>query len=186
MENLNRLRSELKVGKNHFNAFGKYKYRNLEDIMDAVKPLLIKYSLVLQITDEIKEIGGVIFVESTATISGDIIRDGSILVTSKAQAGIDVNKKGMDMSQTFGASSSYARKYACNALFLIDDVADADSTNTHGKGAKTASKTTEKPWLNKDTDAYSKVASFLMDGGKLSDVKKKYKISKEVEQLLIA
>jgi hypothetical protein len=185
MENLNKLRSELKVGKNHFNAFGKYKYRNLEDIMDAVKPLLTKYGLVLQITDEIKEIGSVIFVESTATLT-----DGEgITLASKAQAGIDVNKKGMDMSQTFGASSSYARKYACNALFLIDDVADADSTNTHGKGSSRpiATVTTkEKPWLNKDTDAYSKVASYLMDGGKLSDVKKKYKISKEVEQLLIA
>ena len=108
------------------------------------------------------------------------------LLSLKHRQGSDVNKKGMDMSQTFGASSSYARKYACNALFLIDDVADADSTNTHGKGAKTAPKTTEKPWLNKDTDAYSKVASYLMDGGKLSDVKKKYKVSKEVEQLLIA
>lgn len=182
MENLNKLRSELKVGKNHFNAFGKYKYRNLEDIMDAVKPLLTKYGLVLQITDEVKEIGSTIYVESVACLAD---AEGNS-ITSKAQAGIDVNKKGMDMSQTFGASSSYARKYACNALFLIDDVADADSTNTHGKGAKTASKTTEKPWLNKDTDAYSKVASYLMDGGKLSDVKKKYKISKEVEQLLIA
>ena len=182
MENLNKLRSELKVGKNHFNAFGKYKYRNLEDIMDAVKPLLTKYGLVLQITDEVKEIGNTIYVESVACLADG---EGNSIV-SKAQAGIDVNKKGMDMSQTFGASSSYARKYACNALFLIDDVADADSTNTHGKGAKTAPKTTEKPWLNKDTDAYSKVASYLMDGGKLSDVKKKYKISKEVEQLLIA
>lgn len=181
MDKLNELRSELKVGKNHFNAFGKYKYRNLEDIMDAVKPLLCDYGLTLSITDEIKEIGGVIFVESTASLT-----DGRKTIESQAQAGIDINKKGMDMSQTFGASSSYARKYACNALFLIDDVADADSTNTHGKGAKTAPKTTEKPWLNKDTDAYSKVASFLMDGGKLSDVKKKYKISKEVEQLLIA
>tara|TARA_R110002050_G_scaffold293969_2_gene451190 strand:+ start:217 stop:765 length:549 start_codon:yes stop_codon:yes gene_type:complete len=181
MDKLNELRGELKVGKNHFNAFGKYKYRNLEDIMDAVKPLLCDYGLTLSITDEIKEIGGVIFVEATASLT-----DGQKTIESKAQAGIDVNKKGMDMSQTFGASSSYARKYACNALFLIDDVADADSTNTHGKGAKTAPKTTEKPWLNKDTDAYSKVASYLMDGGKLSDVKKKYKISKEVEQLLIA
>jgi hypothetical protein len=182
MENLNKLRSELKVGKNHFNAFGKYKYRNLEDIMDAVKPLLTKYGLVLQITDEVKEIGSTIYVESVAHLAD---AEGNS-ITSKAQAGIDVNKKGMDMSQTFGASSSYARKYACNALFLIDDVADADSTNTHGKGSKSAPKTTEKPWLNKDTDAYSKVASYLMDGGKLSDVKKKYKISKEVEQLLIA
>ena len=181
MDKLNELRSELKVGKNHFNAFGKYKYRNLEDIMDAVKPLLCDYGLTLSITDEIKEIGGVIFVEATASLT-----DGQKTIESKAQAGIDVNKKGMDMSQTFGASSSYARKYACSALFLIDDVADADSTNTHGKGAKTTPKTTEKPWLNKDTDAYSKVASYLMDGGKLSDVKKKYKVSKEVEQLLIA
>ena len=183
IENVIKLRNELKVGKNHYNSFGKYNYRNLEDIMDAVKPLLDKYNLILQITDEVKSIGDVIYVEATAIIADS---EGKTL-TSKAQAGIDVNKKGMDMSQTFGASSSYARKYACNALFLIDDVADADKTNTHGKAPKKASASaTEKQWLNKNTDAYSKVASFLMDGGSIDDVKKKYRISKEVEKLLLA
>ena len=173
---LTQLRNELKVGKNHFNSFGKYKYRNLEDILDAVKPLLTKYGLALVISDEVKEVGGVIFVEATATI-----KDENTGITAKAQAGIDINKKGMDMSQTFGASSSYARKYACNALFLIDDVQDADSTNKHGKGAVNE----DKQWLNKGTEAFKKAKKFLQDGGDIQAIKGKYNLSKEVQELLI-
>lgn len=127
MIELIKIQSELKAPKNQFNKFGNYKYRNCEDILEALKPLLLKYECVLTITDEVKEIGGLVYVEATASIQkGDEGR------TVTAQAGITPDRKGMDLSQSFGASSSYARKYALNGLFLIDDTKDADATNSQG------------------------------------------------------
>ena len=122
------IQAELKAPKNQYNNFGKYSYRNLEDILESLKPLLKKNELILSITDEIKEAGGVPFVEAVAIVS-----DGVTDMAVRAQAGIDLNRKGMDVAQSFGASSSYARKYALNGLFLIDDTKDADATNQHGK-----------------------------------------------------
>ena len=127
MKKLIEIQSELKAPKNQRNNFGKYNYRSCEDILEAVKPLLKKHDCTLTITDEIKEVGGLVFVEAIATI---IDKDGQFK-TVKAQAGIDANRKGMDIAQSFGSSSSYARKYALNGLFLIDDTKDADATNEH-------------------------------------------------------
>ena len=129
MKELIAIQSELKAPKNQYNAFGKYKYRSVEDILEAVKPLLLKYGCTLIIEDEVKEVGGIVFIESTASIQKDM--EGRAVT---AQAGIDINRKGMDVAQSFGSSSSYARKYALNGLFLIDDTKDPDSTNDHGKG----------------------------------------------------
>ena len=127
MKELIAIQSELKAPKNQFNAFGKYKYRSCEDILEALKPLLLKYECTLTIHDEVKEVSDIVFIESTASLHKD---NESIFVT--AQAGIDVNRKGMDVAQCFGASSSYSRKYALNGLFLIDDSAlDPDATNDH-------------------------------------------------------
>ena len=125
MEKLVKIQSELKAPKGQFNAFGKYKYRNCEDILEAVKPLLKKHGCSIALHDEIKEICGVIYVEATATIY-DVEAD-KVINGVKAQAGIDIHKKGMDIAQTFGSSSSYARKYALNGLLLIDDTKDADT-----------------------------------------------------------
>ncbi|WP_428743220.1 ERF family protein [Tenacibaculum sp.] len=122
MENLIKIQNELKAPKNQYNAFGKYNYRSCEDILEALKPLLLKYNCTLTITDEIKEVGGIVFVEAIAKIS-----DSKESKETKAQAGITPDKKGMDLSQSFGSSSSYARKYALNGLFLIDDTKDADT-----------------------------------------------------------
>lgn len=122
MEKLIQIQNELKAPKNQFNSFGKYKYRSQEDILEALKPILLNHKCTLTIYDEIKEIAGIIFCEATATIT-----DGNSIISVKAQAGIDINKKGMDISQCFGSSSSYARKYALNGLFLIDDTKDADT-----------------------------------------------------------
>tara|TARA_R100001086_G_scaffold238150_1_gene162703 strand:+ start:128 stop:664 length:537 start_codon:yes stop_codon:yes gene_type:complete len=130
IERLGAIQQELKAPKNQFNKFGNYKYRSCEDIMEAVKPLL--NGLVLNLTDEIKEAAGYMYVEATA-----VITDGNKVQAVKAQAGIDPNRKGMDIAQSFGSSGSYARKYALNGLFLIDDTKDADSTNTHGKEKNT-------------------------------------------------
>lgn len=175
MENLQKIQAELKAPKNQRNNFGKYNYRSCEDILEAVKPLLKKYNCTLTISDEIKELGNILFVESVAVIS-----DGENQVHAKAQAGIDPNRKGMDIAQSFGSSSSYSRKYALNGLFLIDDTKDADASNTHGKGAKT----TEKSWLNKGTAEFKKVQTYLKGGGNISKVEEKYRISKEVKELL--
>jgi len=128
MKQLINIQSELKAPKNQFNSFGKYHYRNAEDILEALKPILLKHGCTLTISDEIKTAGTILYVESTATLC----HDGDC-VSVTAQAGIDPNHKGMDISQAFGASSSYARKYALGGLFLLDDNKDADATNTHGK-----------------------------------------------------
>jgi len=175
MEKLRKIQAELKAPKNQRNNFGKYNYRSCEDILEAVKPLLDKHKCTLTISDEVREVCGVLFVEAIVFIS-----DGKDSVHTKAQAGIDPNRKGMDIAQSFGSSSSYARKYALNGLFLIDDTKDADSTNTHGKGAKS----TEKSWLNKDTVEFKKVQTYLKGGGNISKVEEKYRISKEVKELL--
>ena len=126
MKELIAIQAELKAPKNQYNSFGKYKYRSVEDILEAVKPLLLKYECTLIIEDEVKEVGGIVFIEATASIQKDM--EGRAVT---AQAGIDINRKGMDVAQSFGSSSSYARKYALNGLFLIDDTKDPDSTNDH-------------------------------------------------------
>jgi hypothetical protein len=130
MESLKHIQSELKAPKTQFNSFGKYHYRNCEDILEALKPLLKTYNCTLIISDEVKEVGGLVFVQSTATI---IDNESNEDLSVTAQAGIDINRKGMDVSQCYGSSSSYSRKYALNGLFLIDDTKDSDSTNDHKK-----------------------------------------------------
>ena len=130
MNNLSKIQYELKAPKNQFNNFGNYKYRNCEDILEAVKPLLDKYKCQLVLKDTIKEAAGIIYVEAEAILI-DLETSNKVVIT--ASAGIDPTKKGMDLSQCFGSSSSYARKYALNGLFLIDDTKDADATNTHCK-----------------------------------------------------
>ena len=128
-EKLMIIQSGLKAPKNQFNKFGGYKYRNLEDIMEAAKPLLIKHKAVLTINDEIVQIGERVYVKATATF-GD--GSGSIYqVTAYAREA--ESKKGMDEAQITGSASSYARKYAVGGLFLVDDNQDPDSTNKHDK-----------------------------------------------------
>lgn len=131
MKNLLKIQTELKAPKNQVNAFGKYKYRSCEDILEAVKPLLKETGCFLTINDEIVEIGGRIYVKASARF-----HDGESSISTEAYAREEETKKGMDASQITGSASSYARKYALNGLFLIDDTKDADSTNQHGKEEK--------------------------------------------------
>ncbi len=126
MQELINIQAELKAPKNQTNNFGKYKYRSCEDILEAVKPLLKKYGCFVTISDHVIEVGGVLLVNAMVTLKNS--DNNEISVT--AQAGIDIHKKGMDISQCFGSSSSYARKYALNGLFLIDDTKDADANTT--------------------------------------------------------
>lgn len=122
---LAQIQSELKAPKGQRNTFGKYNYRSCEDILEAVKPLLTERGLVLLITDDIVQLGERYYVRATATIYDS---EGSY-ISNSALAREEAVKKGMDASQITGATSSYARKYALNGLFAIDDTKDADATN---------------------------------------------------------
>lgn len=121
-EKLLAIQTKLKAPKGQYNSFGKYSYRSAEDILEAVKPLNAEQGVLLTITDEIKEVGGRIYVVATATVS-----DGTDELKVSAFAREPENKKGMDDSQITGATSSYARKYALNGLYAIDDNKDADT-----------------------------------------------------------
>lgn len=125
-EKLAKIQSTLKAPKGQYNDFGKYKYRNCEDILEAVKPLLAEVKAVVIIGDELELIGSRFYVKATARFI-DCETDAQI--TNTAYAREEDTKKGMDGSQITGASSSYARKYALNGLFCIDDTKDSDLTN---------------------------------------------------------
>lgn len=125
MKELIAIQSELKAPKSQFNKFGGYKYRKAEDILEAVKPLLNKQKCTLTITDDIVMVGNRIYIKATATIKNE---KGECEATT-GWAREEETKKGMDGSQITGASSSYARKYALNGLFAIDDNNDSDTTN---------------------------------------------------------
>jgi len=180
-ERLLKIQTELKAPKNQYNNFGKYKYRNCEDILEALKPLLQKYGLSLILTDEIKELGGVIFTSAKVKVFDS--EGTSAEVT--AQAGIDPDKKGMDISQTFGSSSSYARKYALNGMFLIDDTKDADTQDNRLNNADNENKPKRKIRLSSSGDAFDKVKAYLQTpNGNMNAVKQKYIITPEIETLL--
>ena len=194
MEELIYIQSELKAPKNQYNAFGKYKYRSCEDILEAVKPLLKEKGCYLVLSDEVKEVAGIPYVDATA-----IFIKGSESVTVKAQAGIDPNRKGMDIAQSFGSSSSYARKYALNGLFLIDDTKDADATNDHGKAtpqlqqakptvAKSATvPKSERVIVSKGDDIYNAIVKALSnDKGTLEQAVEKYNVSEDVQKWIKA
>lgn len=123
IKNLINIQAELKAPKSQFNSFGRYSYRSAEDILTAVKPLLMKYNCQLTISDEIIAVGSRIYVKAVATITDE---DGNT-ETVTALAREAETKKGMDESQITGTASSYARKYCLNGLFLIDDAKDADT-----------------------------------------------------------
>jgi hypothetical protein len=126
-EKLANVQSALKAPKGQYNSFGKYKYRSCEDIVESVKPLLKQNGLLLNLTDTIEQIGDRFYVKATAIIIDTA--DGN-MISVEAYAREEESKKGMDGSQVTGASSSYARKYALNGIFAIDDTKDSDSTNT--------------------------------------------------------
>ena len=137
---LNKIQVELKAPKGQFNKFGNYKYRNSEDILEALKPLLEKYKAAINITDEIILIGDRYYVKATTTIY-DIESGEGIETTAYARE--DESKKGQDLSQLTGSTSSYARKYALNGLLAIDDTKDSDTTNKHEKDENKQDKKTE-------------------------------------------
>jgi len=181
MKELIEIQSNLKAPKGQYNSFGKYKYRNCEDVLEALKPLLKEQNCYLILNDIVEHIGGSLMIKATATITN--AEEKSITVS--AYAGIDVNKKGMDVSQCFGASSSYARKYALNGLFAIDDTKDADSAEPPKTPVKP---TVTAPTLTMDfeSDSFIKCKNTFIDTPKegeqafIEKLKKHYSNSAEL------
>lgn len=133
------IQTELKAPKNLYNSFGKYHYRNAEGIQEALKPFEKEYGVIVTLSDEIVEVGGRVYVKATATITD---AEESISVTAYAREALD--KKGMDDAQVTGATSSYARKYALNGLFLLDDTKDVDTEEYQSAGKQAPSRPAPK------------------------------------------
>ena len=175
-EKLATIQTKFKSKKSRFNSFGKYNFRSAEDILEATKPFLLDLGVTVTINEKLDEVVGLPIMTSTATIT-----DGKDFIEATAIVGVDLNQKGMNTPQQFGSASSYAKKYALGNLFLIDDTADSDATNDHGKKKFTP----KKPTLTSKTDpAYEKAVEYVAAGGKVSAIKAKYALSEEVEGAL--
>ena len=172
-QKLAQIQTELKVKKSSYNSFGKYYFRKAEDILEAVKPFLLKHGVSVTIDEDILATDPVPMLKSTAVIS-----DGENQISTTAIVGVDLNQKGMQAAQQFGAASSYGKKYALGNLFLIDDTQDADGNNTHGK-SKAVSKIKEaaKPAITKDQMA--KAVEYVAAGGNVEAIESKYKLTDE-------
>jgi hypothetical protein len=158
-EKLVALQNELKAPKGNYNSFGKYRYRSCEDILEAVKPLCKKYGLALTLSDDVLECGGRIYIRAKATLT-DV--DDGVQISNTALARESVEKRGMDDSQITGTASSYARKYALNGLFCIDDTKDADTDEykRQSEGKAAAQETEEK--IARQTIGQTKAAALAM------------------------
>jgi ribosomal protein L31 len=167
------IQTKFKSKKSRFNSFGKYHFRSAEDILEATKPFLLELGVTVRINEEYIHTDMLPILKSTATVS-----DGEQSIDAVAIVGIDLNQKGMNVPQQFGSASSYAKKYALGNLFLIDDTADSDATNTHGKAPKAKTKNT---LTSKSDPAYAKAVQYIKAGGKVEAIKAKYSLSKEIE-----
>jgi hypothetical protein len=175
-EKLATVQTKFKSKKSRFNSFGKYNFRSAEDILEATKPFLLELGVTVTINEEIISVDPLPMMQSTATIS-----DGDNAIHATSIVGVDLNQKGMNVPQQFGSASSYAKKYALGNLFLIDDTADSDATNDHGKKKFQP----KKPTLTSKTDpAYKKAVQYVTAGGKVAAIKAKYALSDEIEGAL--
>ena len=176
-EKLAQVQTKLKAKKSSYNSFGKYYFRKAEDILEATKPFLVELGITVTIKESIIMTDPVPILETTAIFS-----DGVDQITATAVVGVDLSQKGMQTSQQFGAASSYGKKYALGNLFLIDDTADSDSTNKHGKDAPEPKQKVEKTEL-KGNDL-EKAKAYIQGGGNIEAIKQKYKLSSEIESEL--
>jgi hypothetical protein len=173
-EKLAWIQTKFKSKKSRYNSFGKYNFRSAEDILEATKPYLLELKVSVIIKEQLISTEPFPILETTATIS-----DGTDAIHATAIVGIDLQQKGMQMPQKFGSASSYGKKYALGNLFLIDDTADSDATNSHGKAS------VAKNTLTSEKDpAYAKAVDYIKKGGKLEAIKAKYNVSKEIETKL--
>ena len=163
------IQTELKAKKSSYNSFGKYHFRKAEDILEAVKPFLLREGVSVRVLEElVMGDHNPPIIQSTAVIS-----DGENSINATAIVGVDLEQKGMQTAQQFGAASSYGKKYALGNLFLIDDTADADSTNSHGKASQLVNKA--KPKMN--DSQLDKAIEFIKNGGAISAIESKYTVS---------
>ena len=170
-EKLATIQTKFKSKKSRFNSFGKYNFRSAEDILEATKPYLLELGVSVTISELLLENEPFPIIESKATIT-----DGESAIHATAIVGVDLAQKGMQMPQKFGSASSYGKKYALGNLFLIDDTADSDAVNNHGKGDDA------KPKL--EGIALTKAKAFLKAGGSLDAIKVKYEIPAELLKTL--
>ena len=174
------VQTKLKTKKTSYNAFGKYYFRKAEDILEAVKPFLLEQGVSVTINEEIIATDPVPTLQSTATIS-----DGKDAITATAVVGVDLNQKGMQTAQQFGAASSYGKKYALGNLFLIDDTQDSDATNDHGKKASVVDNLKQKAKPLITLAQFEKAKEYVKAGGSLNAIKSKYKLSSKEEKTLL-
>ena len=166
------IQTKLKAKKSSYNSFGKYYFRKAEDILEAVKPFLMEYSVSVTLNEHITSVDPVPMLLVTAILS-----DGDNQITATAMVGVDLNQKGMQTSQQFGAASTYGKKYALGNLFLIDDTEDADATSKGGNSNAIVKKAITK-------DQMVKAAAFIAGGGSVEDIKGKYILTAAQEKTL--
>jgi len=169
-QKLTTIQTKFKSKKSRFNSFGKYYFRSAEDILEATKPFLKELDVTVTVDEELISFDPPVM-QVTASVS-----DGKSDIKSRAVVGVDLDQKGMQMPQRYGAASSYGKKYALGNLFLIDDTQDADATNAHDK------KQTAKIAIS--AVQLQKAKEYIKSGGKVEAIKAKYKLTKEVEQEL--
>ena len=179
---LAQVQTKLKAKKSSYNSFGKYYFRKSEDILEAIKPFLLELDVSVVIKEQIIAAEPVPMLESSAIFS-----DGENQITATAVVGVDLNQKGMQTSQQFGAASTYGKKYALGNLLLIDDTEDADASNTHGKSKPVrVDLTTAKPKPKITVEQFNKAKDYLNNGGKLEAIKTKYTLTSKQEEQLTA
>jgi len=159
-EKLSQIQTRFKSKKSRFNSFGKYYFRSAEDILEAIKPFIKELDVTVVINEELVDSS---VIRTTATIT-----DGKETINATAVVGVDLDQKGMQMPQRFGAASSYAKKYALGNLFLIDDTKDSDATNTHGKNDITGRQ-------------LAQAKDYIKSGGKIEAIKAKYQLTSAQE-----
>ena len=168
-EKLSKIQVEFKSKKSRFNSFGKYYFRSAEDILEATKPFLKELNVTVTVHEELVSFDPPVM-QVTAKVS-----DGKDSIESKAVVGVDLDQKGMQMPQKYGAASSYGKKYALGNLFLIDDTQDSDATNTHGKSSAKQKMTNE---------SLAKAKEYIAKGGSLNAIKAKYEVAPKQAELL--
>ena len=166
---LTKIQTEFKSKKSRYNSFGKYYFRSAEDILEATKPFLKELNVTVTVHEELVSFDPPVM-QVTAKVS-----DGKDSIESKAVVGVDLDQKGMQMPQKYGAASSYGKKYALGNLFLIDDTQDSDATNTHGKSSAKQKMTNE---------SLAKAKEYIAKGGSLSAIKAKYEVTPKQAELL--
>ena len=172
------IQTKMKAKKSSYNSFGKYYFRKSEDILEAIKPFLLEHKVYVTVSEEIVATDPVPTMLSTATIS-----DGKDAIHATALVGVDLNQKGMQTAQQFGAASTYGKKYALGNLFLIDDTEDADAGNKHGVVDKIKAKA--KPVKKNITaDQMKSAKEYVLAGGEVDAILKKYVLNaNQVKQL---